>query len=96
MGSEDNYSPWAVLIFMAGPLPNVGLKTIIHGSLHIPCLSMLSKWIFFLICYKLGFDFLIIYLVFIKEWNIMNTNVLMSVLTNLNRFVCLSSWIQIA
>lgn len=20
MGSEDNYSPWAVLIFMAGPL----------------------------------------------------------------------------
>lgn len=64
MGSEDNYFPWAVLIFMAGLLPDVGLKTIIHASLHIPCPSMLSKWIFFLICYKLGFDSPIIYLVF--------------------------------
>lgn len=45
MGSEDNYSPWAVLIFMAGPLPDGGLETIIHASLHIPCPSMLSKWI---------------------------------------------------
>lgn len=43
MGSEDNYSPWAVLISMAGPLPDVGLETIIHASLHIPCLSMLGK-----------------------------------------------------
>lgn len=42
MGSEDNYSPWAVLIFMAGPLPDAGLETIIHAFLHIPCLSMLS------------------------------------------------------
>lgn len=63
MGSEDNYSPWAVLIFMAGPLPDVGLEGIIHASLHLPCLSMLSKWIWFQIYYKLGFDFLTIYLV---------------------------------
>lgn len=64
MGSEDNYSPWAVLIFAAGPLPDAGLETIIHASLHIPCPSMLSKWVLFLRCYKLGFDFPIIYLVF--------------------------------
>lgn len=64
MGSEDNYSPWAVLIFMAGPLPDAGLETIIHAFLHIPCPSMLSKWIFCLLCCKLGFDFPIIYLVF--------------------------------
>jgi hypothetical protein len=57
MGSEDDYSPWAMLIFMAGPLPETGLESIIHASFRVPCLSMLSEWILFLIYYKLGFDF---------------------------------------
>ena len=54
MGSEDNYSPWAVLIFLAGPLPDAGLETIIHAFLHIPCPSMLSKWVF--VYYAVNWD----------------------------------------
>lgn len=77
MGSEDNYPPWVVLIFVAGPLPDRGLESIIHASLHIPCLSMLSERIWVLKYQKPAFVFSTNCFA-VKEWTISVSNIPMS------------------